>query len=457
MAGVFISYRRGDTSGEAGRVADWLRNTFGKDRVFMDVTGIEPGLDFVEAINKAVNTANVLLVVIGPEWLGPLPGTDKNRIDDPKDFVRIEVASALRRRIRVVPLLVCDADLPKPSALPEDLQPLLTRNALELRDTQWEAGMDHLIRTLEPVLGRRRSPSRAGEAERPKRAAALSWPAAAVAVLGLLAMLNAIRVGFQVGGGSTETLLERAFGSAQVYDGSESLLRVARGFGAAQTIGLLVGGLLAILLALRTKPRELGTVGVGLLCGFALAGTIRFGGMLSWAEGAGSRFTLALIGALVVLVVGGVAAWQEYRALNSEATPFGFLRAVALLGGLTSFIALFLDYNGVTSRSAFEARGEAWDLVVLPLVTVALLFVPRLPRPLAGGFLVAFGTTSALVWLRFIAVPALQDADAASLGDYGALIGAAGAVLVALAGRQLALGSVRHVATRREAIPAGRG
>src|SRR5574341_1955028 len=124
MAGIFISYRREDTAGHAGRLFDRLRARFGRERVFMDVEGIEAGADFVEAIEGAVGSCDVLLAMIGKEWLRCTDRSGRRRLDDPHDFIRLETAAAFRRKVRVIPVLVEDADIPGPDDLPEDLKPL---------------------------------------------------------------------------------------------------------------------------------------------------------------------------------------------------------------------------------------------------------------------------------------------------------------------------------------------
>ena len=151
MKGIFISYRRQDAAGYAGRLYDRLAAHFGADRVFMDVEGIEPGLDFVDAIGRAVSSCEVLIVIIGPAWLAT-DSAGKRRLDDPKDFVRIETKAALARHIRVVPVLVDGAVMPREEDLPRDLAPLVRRQAVELSHKYWDATSAELIRTLERVL-----------------------------------------------------------------------------------------------------------------------------------------------------------------------------------------------------------------------------------------------------------------------------------------------------------------
>ena len=152
MAGVFISYRREDAPGHAGRVFDRVRARFGADVVFMDVTAIDAGADFVDAIDKAVGTCDVLLAVIGPQWVGAADSAERKRLDIPTDFVRLEIAGALKRDVRVVPVLVDGARLPAAADLPEELQPLLRRNAVELRDARWDADIEQLVASLERIV-----------------------------------------------------------------------------------------------------------------------------------------------------------------------------------------------------------------------------------------------------------------------------------------------------------------
>lgn len=127
---IFISYRRTDSEGEAGRLFDDLVRAFGEDSVFMDVPDISPGLDFRQAIDDNVASCGVLLAVIGPQWVTATDRSGKRRIDDDSDFVRLEAASALARKIPVIPVLVYGArqcrnriDLPHVvAAYADDLQ-----------------------------------------------------------------------------------------------------------------------------------------------------------------------------------------------------------------------------------------------------------------------------------------------------------------------------------------------
>ena len=161
---IFISYRRrGEGAGYGGRIADKLVEHFGKEQCFRDVDDIESGIDFVTTIREAVGTCEVLVAVIGPDWLTQSNDKGTRRLDDPRDFVRLEVAAALERNIRVIPVLVGGAEVPMEGQLPEVLEALSRRQAHELTDSRWEYDVSKLIEAIESigVKGRSRS-KRAG-------------------------------------------------------------------------------------------------------------------------------------------------------------------------------------------------------------------------------------------------------------------------------------------------------
>jgi ketosteroid isomerase-like protein len=128
---IAISYRREDSTSVAARLHDRLRAEFGKENVFMDFDSIPYGVDFREHIKRTLERADVVVAVVGPGWLGAQKEASR-RIDDPSDFVRLEIAGALQRGIPVIPVLVDDTPMPKPDMLPPDMQTFAFRNALIL-------------------------------------------------------------------------------------------------------------------------------------------------------------------------------------------------------------------------------------------------------------------------------------------------------------------------------------
>jgi hypothetical protein len=152
MARIFISYRRDDTAGHAGWLNQILSQHFGQHDVFRDIDTIEPGMDFVETIQQEVSSCSLLLVMIGKQWLTITDESGYRRLDNLHDFVRLEVSTALKRNIRVIPVLVHGAAMPHADELPADLVSLSRRSAFELRDVSFPADAARLIPIIEKVL-----------------------------------------------------------------------------------------------------------------------------------------------------------------------------------------------------------------------------------------------------------------------------------------------------------------
>ncbi len=149
---VFISYRRDDSAGHAGHLHSDLTQRYGTDKIFMDLA-IEPGVDFIDTIKEAVGSCKVLLAIIGRQWLSVAdPTTGMRRLDSPDDFVRTEIATALQRDIRVIPVLVHHAQMPHANALPDDLKPLARRQAHELTDSRWDYDVSCLLKVLDKIV-----------------------------------------------------------------------------------------------------------------------------------------------------------------------------------------------------------------------------------------------------------------------------------------------------------------
>jgi TIR domain len=141
----FISYRRDDSSAWAGRLYDRLSNHFPSNQIFMDVDSIEPGADFFEAIENRVGECDVLIAVIGKRWLISSNMEGGRRIDSSEDSVRIEIVAALKRGIRVIPVLVDGGLMPRSGDLPDDLKPLVRLQALELSHNRFRSDSERLI------------------------------------------------------------------------------------------------------------------------------------------------------------------------------------------------------------------------------------------------------------------------------------------------------------------------
>jgi beta-lactam-binding protein with PASTA domain len=152
LRSIFISYRRNDTEGEAGRLFDDLVSEFGENSVFMDVAAIEAGRDFRKVIDESVSTCGILLAIIGKNWVDVKDDEGHRRLDDPSDFVRLETASALRRDIPVIPVLVRGAKMPRAEELPEDLRDLAYRNCVELTHARWGSDLELLVEGLRRQL-----------------------------------------------------------------------------------------------------------------------------------------------------------------------------------------------------------------------------------------------------------------------------------------------------------------
>jgi YVTN family beta-propeller protein len=149
---VFINYRRADTSAYAGRLADSLIARFGADSVFMDIDTIPLGADFRDVIDEALSDCDVVLALIGREWLQLLGRNRRHRNDNTNDYVRLELEAALRRRgVVVVPVLVQGADMPPERELPPSLAPITFRNNFELSDRRWRADVETLCAALEAL------------------------------------------------------------------------------------------------------------------------------------------------------------------------------------------------------------------------------------------------------------------------------------------------------------------
>jgi hypothetical protein len=151
--GIFISYRRSDQAAMAGRLYDKLVGKFGYGKVFMDVDSIDLGLDFVEVLEQTLARCKALIVVIGRDWLSAQDEDTNRRLDNPDDFVRLEIEMALMRDIRVIPILVDGTRMPRAIELPDSIKALSRRNGRDIWNARFNSDCLELISTLERILG----------------------------------------------------------------------------------------------------------------------------------------------------------------------------------------------------------------------------------------------------------------------------------------------------------------
>lgn len=152
-ATIFVSYRRDDSADVTGRIYDRLVHHFGRESIFKDVDTIPLGADFRKVIENAVSSCQVLLAIIGRDWLTAADEHGDRRLASPTDFVRLEVATALQRDIPVIPVIVRGASVPKEAGLPESLKSLVYRNAIQVRpDPDFHNDVDRLIKGIESLL-----------------------------------------------------------------------------------------------------------------------------------------------------------------------------------------------------------------------------------------------------------------------------------------------------------------
>jgi hypothetical protein len=151
-AKIFINYRRGDDPGNTGRLFDRLQEAFQPDQLFMDVDSIKPGLDFVKVLDEQVWQCDIVLSVIGQNWINARDEAGNRRLDNPEDFVRIEIESALNQNKRVIPVLVGYARMPRSDELPEQMKPLARRHAVRLTHERFRADAQGLVKVIQEAL-----------------------------------------------------------------------------------------------------------------------------------------------------------------------------------------------------------------------------------------------------------------------------------------------------------------
>jgi hypothetical protein len=342
---VFISYRREESAAYAGRIYDAMAARFGDKNVFMDVE-MPPGVDFVDQIDKVLAGCAALIVVIGPRWAELTDGNGRTRLEDADDFVRREVAAALRRDdVTVIPALVAGAMMPGPEELPEDLHPLTRRNALELSHTRWRYDVGRLHEVLDGLIPLP-PPALSTPLERPpERSASIAMPTSWAAALRLLVegILLAAVAGFA---GRYLGELTRELNGGTAAEIAEVALQRAAAWG---VVGLALGPWLGW----RLGRRDLAYLALlGLLAGVlaGIAGGLIYGfphklpdpNVKSNMEPGWGVLSLAATGAVIGALLGAVEIPHRL--------PVGL--AGGLLGGV--LIRLFLNGYGWTGNQVPE-------------------------------------------------------------------------------------------------------
>ncbi len=436
MAKIFVSYRRDDASSEAGRITDWLDRHFGQDEVFMDITALEPGVDFVDSIEEAVETIDALIAVIGPSWVDAADEHGNRRLDDPADWVRLEIANGLARGIRVIPVLVKGAAMPPAAKLPDDLQALRRRNALPITEGHWRSGIEELIKALEGVVTKPEPDPLPPPADDQRMPPYTRWMVLGV-VVGAAMLLSGVLMS-----GANDTFLHPSFGGSSNFHDSDALWRSAGIFTTLPTLTLGVSTLVAVLVARRDSRSRIASTGaipVWGLQGFALYAAIL-------ANEDASGFAVAMFGGLLIVVAMLPALRRLLSGVPASSDmPLPIpIRVTAVLGAGVMFAGMVADFNGggtdpphVNISSVLGDRVERWDLLVVVAIATAIgLLAPilRAPRALLGGALVACGVGAIGMWPRFFGLPLIENSSIASPG-YGGFIGVAGAVIILFAGR----------------------
>jgi hypothetical protein len=433
---IFICYRHGGEGEDvAGRLYDNLVYRFGKENVFRDIVALEPGSDYASKIDEALDTACATVVVITPDWATIADEKGQRRLDNPRDFVRLEVGTALQQGELVVPVLVKGATMPRAETLPPDLSSLSAKHALTMTDLHWEDGMERLIAAIEPHFPK---PDEAGPTgivaattadgdREPKRVVEpgeetsglrrILGPAALTVVGGAL-LLAGVFITLPEGHG--HTLISNDFGGA-APDGGR--------FTALSPLSLVIGSLVALILACRESTRGLAA---GLLLGFGIAGCATYVGVWTFASGTSGRWLPSILGGVLLVAA---AVWLARTAQDpSTAKRDALVTVLALAGAVLILVGALVPYSDYKGSSSIVDKG--WGTYLLPFVCAAATAVLAAAvywvglRALWLGALIAIGVCSCLVFVRFIGVPVMRNDG---LGA-GAFLGAIGSLLAVAAG-----------------------
>ena len=410
---IFISYRREDAAYPAGWLFDRLAERFGEAQIFKDVDSIDLGDDFVEVIGAAVGATDVLLAVIGDKWLTVADERGGRRLDDPEDFVRIEIEAALTRKVRIIPILVEGASMPSEDQLPPSLALLARRQALELSPARFSADTGRLLRALERALEEDRAaedsaPSAGAPAGQQPPRTAETLPDDSVTLRGRRTRPLAVTLALAGAGLGIISNVDRSVNDAHHYFMPETL-----------GVPLLVAALAILLQAGRIRER----LAYGLLLGFGLltvAGAIgiwRLSDQIDGGTHSGAPPIFHGAGALV-LIAGLIGTAGVIRSPQAWGAPFrwGPASLLAVVGAMVAVAALVrpLRHNRqrrtrqlVDLGGKYGFTGVAFEPIVA--ITVACVAAYALGkggavRLLAAGLALALAAQTALFYGSLLAL-----------------------------------------------------
>ncbi|MDP9223388.1 MAG: toll/interleukin-1 receptor domain-containing protein [Actinomycetota bacterium] len=411
-ANIFISYRREDASGHAGRLFDSLSARFGEDRIFMDIDSIGPGVDFEQVIEGALESSKVVLVVIGRQWETVTGDSGQRRLEDPGDFVRLEVAAALRRSDLVVPVLVQGTTMPRVSNLPPDLAALTHRNAWELSDARWSYDLSRLSDAIRRVIDDDAETVVVASGRAPRRT-----PENEDKVLATEPQLTptAPARSPQVVWGTWLLLATLLFGAGLLmpFIQGQTMLTHARG----EPIGVTVLALLLSVATILGVIRPPGAAGAAFGLGLAalltrLVVVLKIPNVDNHSLSS-TAAEMTLIGAAGLMIAGAIWAHQVSPRSHDQTAPILPLGA-GVLGVAIRTASMVLHIHH--SKILIAQPRYAW--VGLPfflaICLVAFVVLRRL-APFAAGFVGAVGAFAAELVLRILSQFAKADRAATAI------------------------------------------
>jgi len=440
---IFISYRREDAAYPAGWLFDRLAERFGEEQIFKDVDSIDLGDDFAEVIGAAVGETDVLLAVIGDTWLTVADERGGRRLDDPEDFVRIEIEAALTRKVRIIPILVEGVSMPSEDQLPPSLALLARRQALELSPARFSADTGRLLSALERTLEEDRAaedsaPSAGAPAGQQPPRTTETLPDDSVTLRGRRTRPLAVTLALAGAGLGIISNVDRSVNDAHHYFMPETL-----------GVPLLVAALAILLQAGRIRER----LAYGLLLGFGLltvAGAIgiwRLSDQIDGGTHSGAPPMFHGAGALV-LIAGLIGTAGVIRSPQAWGAPFrwGPASLLAVVGTMVAVAALVVPFGTIGSENStlvnlggkYGLTGVAYEPIVA--ITVACVAAYALGkagavRLLAAGLALALAAQTALFYSSLLA---LVEGDYRnhweSTDTAGFLVGFGAAALFAAAG-----------------------